>query len=111
MTQPILGPVLDLQHPPRRGQPPTSALVSPPVVQDLGLNLFGEFLPRSAISLQKSGRPPRACPWSWPPVLGSVPAPGPVLEAVSAPVRRNPQRLARGVIPTPSFIPSPPRRP
>ena len=44
----------------------------------------------SAPSLWKGSRPPRARPWSWPPVLGSVLAPGLLLETVSAPVHRNP---------------------
>ena len=86
----------------------SSALVSPPMVQDPGLNPFGEFLPRSAPSLWRGSRPPRARLWSWPPVLGLVPAPGPLLEAVSAHVRRNPRRLVQGVLPTFSSIPSPP---
>ena len=92
--KPVLGPVLNPQQPPQHGLPLSSALVSPPVLQDPGLNPFKEFLPRSAPSLQSSSRPPWACPWSWPPVLDLVPALCSVLEAVSAPVRRNPRRLA-----------------
>ena len=75
LLKPVLGP-------PRCVLPPTSALVSPPMVQVPGLNPFRNFLPRSAPSLRKSGRSPRARPWSWPPVLGSIPASSPVLEAV-----------------------------
>ena len=82
----------------------------PPVVQDPGLIPLGDFLPRSAPSLQRSGRSPRACPYSWPSVLGTVPALDPVLETVSAPVRRNPRHLVRGILPTPSSIPSASRR-
>ena len=103
--KPVLGPVLGSQQPPWSGPPTSSILVSPPMVQDPGLNPFGEFLPSSAPSLRRRGRPPRARPWSQPPVLGSVPAPGPLLEAVSAPVHRNPGCLAQGVLPTPSSIP------
>ena len=108
--KPVLGPVLSPQQPPQRGWPNFSTLVSSPMVWDPGLNPFREFLPRSAPSLQRGSRPPRARPWSQPPVLSLVPAPGPLLEAVSAPVHRNPQHLARGVLPTPSSIPSPPRK-
>ena len=53
----------------------------------------------------------RARPWSLPPVLDLFPAPGPVLEAVSAPVRSNPLGLAREVLPSPSSIQSAPRGP
>ena len=38
-------------------EPPTSALVSPSMVQGPGLNPFGDFLPKSAPSLRSSGRP------------------------------------------------------
>ena len=55
------------------------------------------------------GQPPRARPCPGSPVLGSVPAPGPVLEAVSAPVRRNPLRLARRILSTPPSKSSAPR--
>ena len=51
------------------------------------------------------GRHPRAHPQSRTPVLGSVPAPGPVLRAEPTPVRRNLVRLTRQVLSTPPSIP------
>ena len=107
----VLGPVLCPQQPPRDGRPPSSALVSLPMVQDPGLNPFGEFLPRSAPTLWRGSRPPKGCPWSRPPDLGLITAPTPLLEDVSAPVRRIPQRLVRRILPTPSSTPSPSCRP
>ena len=58
--KPVLGPVLGPQQPPWLGRAPSSALISPPLVQDPGLNPFGEFLSRSAPSLRRSSRLPRA---------------------------------------------------
>ena len=59
----------------------------------------------------RRGQPPTTHPPSRSPVLGTVPALGPVLEAVSTPVGRNPLRLAWQVLSTPSSIPSAPRQP
>ena len=81
------------------------------MVQDPGLNPFGDFLPISAPSLRKSGGPSGAYPRSQPPDFGLVPAPLPVLETVSAPVLKNTRRLAQGVLPTLSSKPSAPHRP
>ena len=56
-------------------------------------------------------RPPKACPHPGSPVLGSVPASGLVLEAVSAPVCWNPMWLVRRIRFTPPSISSTPRQP
>ena len=109
--KPVLGPVLCPHQPPRQGWPPVSILVPPPMVQDPGLNPFKDILPRSASKLRRGYRPHRGCPRFWPPYLGLVPAPAPLLEVASAPVGRNPPRLVRRILPAPSSTLSPPCRP
>ena len=109
--KPVLGPVLCPQQPPWRGRPPASTSVPLPMVRDPGLNPFKDILPRSTPKLQRGSRPPRGRPQFQPPDLGLLPAPAPLLEVASAPVRRNPPRLVRRILPAPSSTPSPPRRP
>ena len=107
----VLGPVLCPHQPPRRGWPPSSASVPPPMVWDPGLSPFKDILHRCAPKLRRGCRPSRGRPRSRPPDLSLVLAPTPLLEIASAPLRRNPRRLVRRVLPTPSSTPLPPRRP
>ena len=107
----VLRPVLCPQQPPRQGWPPSSTLVSPPLVRDPGLNPLKDLLPRSAPKSRRGYRPPRGRLRFRPPDLSLVPAPDPLLEVNSAPVCRNPPRLVRRILPAPSSTPSPPCRP
>ena len=108
--KPVLGPVLGPQKHPWRDRPPSSALISPPMVQDPGWSLSGTFcLDLLHLRWDMLGT---LVPVIGPSLLLLVwfPPPGPVLETVSAPVCRNPLPLARGVLPTPSSTPSAPCR-
>ena len=96
----VLGPVLCPQQPPRQGRPPSSTLVSLPMVQDPCPNPLKDIMPRSAPTLRRGSRPPRGRPWSGPPDLSFVPSPTSLLEDVSAHVRRNPRCLVWRILPT-----------